>query len=211
MTKQQEAAGSAPKKFVDWELIERDYRAGIKTLRQIGDEHGVSHTAIQKRAKKEDWSRDLTQKVQQKAQDLVAKREVANSVAREQKVSDVETVRAYGEIVANIDLSQREDVKAAMANARGLLMELVQLARPEFQGMLEAIAEEFDQSTDRRVDKANELYRYIISLAGRVKMAKELAAVHGVYVPLQRKIYRLDDDDSKKSSVDDLLEAIGAA
>lgn len=199
------------KRFVDWELIERDYRAGIKTLRQIGDEHGVSHTAIQKRAKKEDWSRDLTQKVQQKAQDLVAKREVANSVAREQKVSDVETVRAYGEIVANIDLSQREDVKAAMANARGLLMELVQLARPEFQEMLEAIAEEFDQSTDRRVDKANELYRYIISLAGRVKMAKELAAVHGVYVPLQRKIYRLDDDDSKKSSVDDLLEAIGAA
>lgn len=211
MAKQQEAAGSAQKKFIDWELIERDYRAGIKTLRQIGDEHGVSHTAIQKRAKKEDWSRDLTQKVQQKAQDLVAKREVANSVSREQKVSDVETVRAYGEIVANIDLSQREDVKAAMANARGLLMELVQLARPEFQEMLEAIAEEFDQSTDRRVDKANELYRYIISLAGRVKMAKELAAVHGVYVPLQRKIYRLDDDDSKKSSVDDLLEAIGAA
>lgn len=202
---------SEARKFVDWELIERDYRAGIKTLRQIGDEHGVSHTAIQKRAKKEDWSRDLTQKVQQKAQDLVAKREVANSVAREQKVSDVETVRAYGEIVANIDLSQREDVKAAMANARGLLMELVQLARPEFREMLEAIAEEFDQSTDRRVDKANELYRYIIGLAGRVKMAKELAAVHGVYVPLQRKIYRLDDDDSKKSSVDDLLEAIGAA
>ena len=202
---------SEARKFVDWELIERDYRAGIKTLRQIGDEHGVSHTAIQKRAKKEDWSRDLTQKVQQKAQDLVAKREVANSVAREQKVSDVETVRAYGEIVANIDLSQREDVKAAMANARGLLMELVQLARPEFREMLEAIAEEFDQSTDRRVDKANELYRYIISLAGRLKMAKELAAVHGVYVPLQRKIYRLDDDDSKKSSVDDLLEAIGAA
>lgn len=57
MTKQQEAAGSAQKKFVDWELIERDYRAGIKTLRQIGDEHGVSHTAIQKHAKKRAWDR----------------------------------------------------------------------------------------------------------------------------------------------------------
>ena len=199
------------KKFVDWELIERDYRAGIKTLRQIAEENGISHTAIQKRAKKDEWTRDLTERVQQKAQELVARKEVARAVSKEQKVSDLETVRVYGEVVANIDLSQREDVKLAIGNARGLLMELVQLARPDFQEMLETIADTFDQSTERRQDKENELYRYIIGLAGRVKMAKELAAVHGVYVPLQRKIYKLDEEAGTKSSVDDLLEAIGAA
>ena len=199
------------KKFVDWELIEREYRAGIKTLRQIAEENGISHTAIQKRAKKDEWTRDLTERVQQKAQELVAKKEVARVVSKEQKVSDLETVRVYGEVVANIDLSQREDVKLAIGNARGLLMELVQLARPDFQEMLETIADTFDTSTERRQDKENELYRYIIGLAGRVKMAKELAAVHGVYVPLQRKIYKLDDEGSNKTSVDDLLEAIGAA
>ena len=41
----------------DWELVERDYRAGIKTLRQIGDERGISHTAIQKKAKRSGWAR----------------------------------------------------------------------------------------------------------------------------------------------------------
>ena len=41
----------------DWEKIEADYRAGIKTLRQIAGEHGVTHGAINKRAKRDGWSR----------------------------------------------------------------------------------------------------------------------------------------------------------
>jgi hypothetical protein len=49
------------KKHVDWELIERDYRAGIKTLRQIGEERGVSHVAIVKRSKIGGWERMLHQ------------------------------------------------------------------------------------------------------------------------------------------------------
>lgn len=48
----------AEKRFVDWELIEKSYRAGIKTLRQIGEEFGVSHTAINKRAQKSGWLRE---------------------------------------------------------------------------------------------------------------------------------------------------------
>ena len=198
------------KKFVDWELIERDYRAGIKTLRQIAEERGVSHVAIQKRAKKDAWSRDLSQKVQQRAAELVTKAEVTNSVNKERAVNDLETVKVYGEVVANIDLSQREDVKLAMANARGMLVELAAMADPRFTSLLERLAEEFDESGPMFKDKANELYRYIISLPGRIKMAKELAATHGVYVPLQRKIYKLDEDAGSKSSVDDLLERIGA-
>lgn len=198
-------------KFIDWVAVEKHYRAGLKSLRTIAEEYGITEGAIRKRAKRDAWSRNLERRIQEKAQEKVRKELVRTPGTQLTPASERRTVEEYSDLVATVDIGQREDVKAAMANARGLLMELVQLARPEFQEMLEAIAEEFDQSTERRVDKANELYRYIIGLAGRVKMAKELAAVHGVYVPLQRKIYRLDDDDSKKSSVDDLLEAIGAA
>lgn len=35
----------------DWERIELDYRAGIKTLRQTAGEHGITHGAVNKRAK----------------------------------------------------------------------------------------------------------------------------------------------------------------
>jgi hypothetical protein len=44
---------------VDWEAIERDYRIGIKSLRQLGVEACCSHVAIQKRAAKEGWKRDI--------------------------------------------------------------------------------------------------------------------------------------------------------
>ncbi|MGX9080421.1 hypothetical protein ACWTQY_31690, partial [Klebsiella pneumoniae] len=43
----------------DWERIELDYRAGVKSLREIADGSGVSHVTISKRAKKEGWVRDL--------------------------------------------------------------------------------------------------------------------------------------------------------
>ena len=56
-----------PKPVIDWERIEVDYRAGIKTLRDIAQEHGITHGAITKRSKRDDWVRDLTAKIQAKA------------------------------------------------------------------------------------------------------------------------------------------------
>lgn len=43
---------------VDWETVEREYRAGIKSLMVIGKEHGVSDAGILKRARKAGWMRE---------------------------------------------------------------------------------------------------------------------------------------------------------
>ena len=45
-------------KAPDWERIELDYRAGIKSLREIADGSGVSHVAVSKRAKRDGWERE---------------------------------------------------------------------------------------------------------------------------------------------------------
>lgn len=42
----------------DWEAIESAYRAGVLSLRGIGDKYGVTEGAIRKRAKKFDWVRN---------------------------------------------------------------------------------------------------------------------------------------------------------
>ena len=55
---------AAEKKVIDWEAIERDYRAGILSLREIAAVHGCSHVAISKRARAEAWARDLAAKIQ---------------------------------------------------------------------------------------------------------------------------------------------------
>lgn len=56
---------SAPSGRPDWEAIEREYRGGQLSLREIGRLYNVSDTAIRKKAKAEGWERDLTEKVRQ--------------------------------------------------------------------------------------------------------------------------------------------------
>lgn len=203
----------------DWEIIEKHYRAGIKTLRQIGEEHGVSHVAIQKRAKQFGWTRDLTEKIQAKAKEKVTKAAVTKQsyqegkVTKEAQLTDAQVVDKYADIVASVDEIQREDVKLAIDNSRSQLKELVTLGNPDFQAVLEAIADEFDESGPTanggwKTDKVNELYRYIISLAGRVKMAKEIAASHGVYLPLQRKIFGLDTEKKSTGEFEEMLRQV---
>lgn len=45
------------KKPVDWAEIERDYRAGSMSIRELAAWYGISDTAIRKRAKKDGWER----------------------------------------------------------------------------------------------------------------------------------------------------------
>ncbi|HDT1533816.1 TPA: hypothetical protein QHT16_003852 [Klebsiella pneumoniae subsp. pneumoniae] len=47
----------------DWEAIESAYRAGVLSLRDIGDKYGVTEGAIRKRAKKFDWIRKASTQV----------------------------------------------------------------------------------------------------------------------------------------------------
>ena len=66
-----------------WEAIETAYRAGVMSLREIASQHGISEGAIRKRAKRDDWSRDLNAKVKERADDLVRKAEVRKQVRSE--------------------------------------------------------------------------------------------------------------------------------
>lgn len=197
----------------DWDLIEREFRAGIKTVRQIAKERGVSHTAIAKRAQKFGWVQDLTEKIQAATKSKVATQVVASRVSTETKLSDARTVEEYSNYAASVDMAQRSDVEMAIGNSRSQLAELVTLGDPKFREALEAIAEAMDESGPTangawKTDKVNEMYRYIISLAGRVKMSKEIAASHGVYLPLQRKMVGLDAEKKSAGEFEEMLRRV---
>lgn len=61
-----------PKVDPNWQAIEHEYRLGIDSLRQIGARHGVSHAAIDKRAKKNGWVRDLAERTRLVTQEKLA-------------------------------------------------------------------------------------------------------------------------------------------
>lgn len=67
----------------DWEAIESACRAGLMSIREIASQHGITHGAINKRAKRDGWERDLKAKVKAKADALVSKCEVSKQVSTE--------------------------------------------------------------------------------------------------------------------------------
>ena len=58
----------------DWEAIESAYRAGVLSLRDIGEQYGVTEGAIRKRAKKCGWVRKAGTQPKQRFAELVAGR-----------------------------------------------------------------------------------------------------------------------------------------
>lgn len=60
------AEGHTPqRKQIDWEAIQREYRAGILSVREIARRHEISDNLIRRRAKRfpKQWQRDLTNRV----------------------------------------------------------------------------------------------------------------------------------------------------
>lgn len=214
--------GRAQRPDVDWEAVERHYRAGVLSVNQIAKNYSVSRPAIEKRAATGGWTRNLSEKIAQTAESKVvakvAAKEVAKSVARgcspATELTERQTVEAYSDVIARVEVAQRDDLEAAVSVTRAQLQELADLSDPEFRARLEWLGRVMDESGPTesggwKNDKANELYRHIISLAGRVKMAKEIAGAYGVYVPIQRKVLGLDGERKNSTEYEDLLRRIG--
>lgn len=193
----------------DWDSVEIAYRAGIKTLRQIADEHGVTHGAINKRAKVRGWTRDLKAKILAKAQDKVSKAQVSSEVSKKALVTEQQVVEANAEVIASADLLNRSDVVLGINLGRGQLEELAALSRPDFTERLAWLGEMMRSEDLQGMDKSNDLYRYVIGMSGRVKSLKDIVASIATMIQLQRKILKLDDDaDRNQTAVDDLLRKI---
>jgi hypothetical protein len=180
----------------DWERIEQLFRAGLLSVREIASACGVSHTAINKRAKAEGWERDLKAKIKAKADSLVSKREVSSKVSTEQLATERGIVEANAEVIANIRMAHRSDITRSRRIANKLLDELEGLTdnRDLFDQLGELLRSEDDNGQDRR----NDLYQKIIDLPGRSKVMKEMADTLKTLLALERQAYDLDsgDDDS---------------
>ncbi|HDU8566335.1 TPA: hypothetical protein RG686_003705, partial [Morganella morganii] len=86
----------------DWEAIESAYRAGVMSLREIASQHDISEGAIRKRAKRDDWSRDLNAKIKARSDDMVRKQEVRSKVRSETALSERVLIEATAEVITNV-------------------------------------------------------------------------------------------------------------
>jgi hypothetical protein len=180
-----------PKAKTDWERVEADYRAGLLSVREIAAAQGISHTAIQKRAKAEGWERDLSAKIQAKADALVAKREVATQVATETAVSERLIVEANAEVIAQVRMAHRSDITRSRKLAMALLAEVE--IQTESLELFEELGDFLRADDEKAQDKRNDVYKRVISGAGRVDSMKKLADTLKVLIGLEREAYSIDN------------------
>lgn len=185
--------GKAPStKAVDWERIELDYRAGIKTLRQIAGENGITEGAIRKRAKRDDWTRDLSERIQEKADQLVRNEAVRNLVRKESSVSERVLVDANARAIADVQLVQRKLIQRKQAIVESLMQELEAQVGPENAALLADLGDMLRNPDENGQDKLNDLYRKIISLPERAKTVKTLAETLRITVDMERQAFGMD-------------------
>lgn len=163
------------RKAVDWEAMEPAWRAGIKTKLELSREFNVSRAAIDKHWAKAGIERDLTMRIQAKADALVARQAVTRVVGFEFVTKESEIVDANAGLVASVRMAQREDIIRARKLAMQLMDELEQHNLP------------------KRVARGD------LSLPVRTKTMKDLGDTLKTLVGLERQAFSMDkvaDDDS---------------
>jgi hypothetical protein len=184
--------GQQPKVAPDWERIEVDYRAGLLSVREIAASQGITHTAIQKRAKAGGWERDLSAKIRAKADALVAKREVASLVATEKAATDSVIVEANAQVIAGVRIAHRTDIARSRKLAMSLLEELE--IQTDNLDLMKQLGELLHAPDEKGVDKLNDLYRKAIELGSRTGVMKALGDTLKTLVTLEREAYGIKVD-----------------
>ncbi|MBQ0917458.1 hypothetical protein KBW71_03315 [Hydrogenophaga aromaticivorans] len=206
-----ELSASAPapeNKAPDWERIGAQYRIGTMSLREIASMHGITEGAIRKRAKKEEWTRDLAAKVRAKADELVRK-ELVRSEVRKETATEKESIDTEAQVLARVRLTHRKDISKGRTLAMSLMEELeAQTGSAELMQKLGEIMSDPDKSGNDK--KLAEAYQKAISLGGRVQTMRSLADTIRTLVSLEREAYGLDNmpnapvDDISTMTDDDL-------
>lgn len=175
------------KKSIDWERIEYDYRAGILSVREISEARGVSHTAVNKKAKQLGWERDLKAKIKAKADALVSKAEVSKEVSSRRVATEKETVDSNAKLLADVRMSHRKDISRFRNLASKMLAELEGVT--DNQDLFDELGELMRNPDDKGQDRRNDLYQRVIDLPSRSKTMKEMSDTLKTLIGLERDAY----------------------
>jgi hypothetical protein len=155
-------------KLVDWEAIERLYRAGQISVRAIAAAHSITEGAIRKKAKAEGWQRALADKVRS----AVREKLVRETGTREQRAEDDnEIVDHSSSIGVEVVLSHRRDI-----------------------GQLRGIASIIATRLAEHLQGGEPDGKFIGEKESVGDLLEKLTRVRAKLIPLERQAFNLDED-----------------
>lgn len=179
------------KKQIDWEAVEREYRAGIRSLADIGNEFGVSAPGIVKKAKAKNWARDLSGKIRAKAEAKVNAALVNDQVNAEASINEKQVIETNAEMMASVIRGHHR----SLGRLGGIINALFDRLEAELndQGLFIQLGELRAAPDDNNQDKLNDLYRKVIALPSQTDTAKKLAETLKTQIELERKVFKIEE------------------
>lgn len=164
----------------DWEAIERLYRAGMLSVREIARRHGLSDMAVRKRAARDAWERDLSARVQEAVRNSLVRAEVRANPEKDDEVIEAAASRAVAVVVEH---------RGAVARMRGTVAALQ--ARLDDLLANQSVAEALAAAEPNGAAKVA-LVR-ATSLAEQARTLDKMANTLSRLIPLERQAHGIDD------------------
>ena len=177
----------AERKEVDWEGVERDYSAGLLSLRELADKHGTKESSIRYKANQKDWTRDLSKKIEQKTNEKLRKTELRTELRSEKAISEKEIIEVNAQAIVNIKLAHRGDIRKSKNIVNALFDELE--LTTDNRELFEQLGELLRQESESGQDKLNDIYKKCISMPQRIDGVKKLTDALKTMIGLEREAY----------------------
>lgn len=195
----------------DWEAIEREYRAGQLSIREISRQYGPSEGAIRQRAKKYEWQRDLSGQVQEAAKSHLVRGEVRSDHAQGEESGeeiDREAVELAAARAVEVVRGHRQDISQARQLAQSLMSQLMEAGADRKN--LEEVAMQAATKEDGTVDQ-----RYLNKLMSAVSIPSHTGALRDLsqtlknLIPLERQAFNMDSGEKDGGGVSFNLNLTG--
>lgn len=196
---------------IDWEAVEREYRAGQLSVKEIARQHGCTDTGITKRAKKHGWARDLTEKVRQEVKARMAREDARVAAgglpslppprANHAQTAEAQTVDAAADRGVLVLMEQRTFL-GRMSDLAGRQLDELDAITTK-RGELVALIEEATLS-DKTPQRRNAMMR-AVEVPGRIAALKDLSMVAKNLIPLGRQAFGLDDAKAAGETLAELI------
>jgi hypothetical protein len=195
-SRKKDAGASVAKRHkTDWEAVERDYRTGRFTLRELETKYEVNNSTISRRADKHGWTQDLSTAIKQATNAKLIQSIVAAECSTAQQ-NAADTVLAAAEVNKQVILGHRHGLQELTQVKRTLLDQIQQAAAllPDLAEVIEMVR----NPDDNGIDRANDALRKAMSRSALVDDLKKLADVDEKVRKGEREAFGLDDDPADK-------------
>lgn len=180
------------KRRTDWDAVERDYRTGKFTLRELAEKYGVSHQAIGKQVKTKGWTQDLSTAIKRATNAKLVAELVDKEVAKGgQEVA--KTVLAAAELNKQVILKHRGDISKTNSLAMDMLNELSLTTHKQSE-----IEELFEKVTGEMagpaLQAAQQQFKDFMRVHSRVGSVHKLADTLAKLQTLERRAFGIADE-----------------